>query len=107
MRKWPFIFLLVPGISFGAHAVVTEIENVGAYTNPPFPTFVNWTFRVNYQGPDVPGIVLATDINVVVTTNTTPSQLVANLVTGVTNYAVTQGFTVPVGGTFVPTYIAQ
>ena len=107
--RWGLFLLLLstPGIVWSAHAIVYEISDIGAYRDAPAPTFVRWNVKVAYQGADVPGTEMSTSLSVTVTTNTTISQLTTALVVSVTTYAFTQGFTVPVGGTFIPTYSAQ
>lgn len=101
-------FLLCPLSALAAHAIIYSIQNITESINPPAPNSVLWLVNISYQGDDVPNLQeTVTGLQVAVSTSATASQIASDFVAATTNYAASQGFTVPTGGTFVPTYTAQ
>lgn len=101
------LVLLSASAVWAARGMVLSIEDAQAYTDAPNPTVIRWTVRVLYQGGDVPDGLMKTSLQVNVTSTTTPAQLSAAVVANIRSNATDNGFTVPVGGTLMPSYTLQ
>lgn len=106
MKKLLLLFLLAPNL-YAARACVKVIEDIDGHTDPPNSASVRWDLKVAYQGTDVPGLTQKGVVSIVVSTTTTALQIQTAIVSAVQAEATSRGFTVPAGGTLMPTFSFQ
>lgn len=107
MKKIIVGLLFLSSPLWAARACVKVIENIDGYTDPPAAAAVRWSFKVAYQGTDVPNLTQKATLSIVVSTSTTALQIQTAILSAVQTEATSRGFTVPVGGTLMPTFSFQ
>lgn len=98
-----FTLLLLPCKAWCAFAIADPAAQILISTSG---TTLGVCYGFSLIGPDIPNIHGAPEYTVICATPTvvTTTTINATLLANVTNYATQNGFTIPAGNTYLPTY---